>query len=233
MKGDMNWKKFLALFMAVAMVMASGIFVTTQSFKATDDEYYEADESEDMESVDADEEDYEEEEVEIDEEDSEDEEDFDEEEADEETADAEDEESEEVEEAEEAENAEELQTAEVKSVKVTFDLNGGEGNETPEEVDAEASEDGELNIDLPDLADYTDGNGATHIFEGWSTDAGATEGDDSISADGESVELYAIWSVELPEAEAQPAEEAQPEEKEQAAEEVKPEAGGKCRSCCC
>ncbi|MBR1633790.1 MAG: InlB B-repeat-containing protein [Lachnospiraceae bacterium] len=227
MKGDMNWKKFLALFMAVAMVMASGIFVTTQSFKATDDEYYEADESEDMESVDADEEDYEEEEVEIDEEDSEDEEDFDEEEADEETADAEDEESEEVEEveeAEEAENAEELQTAEVKSVKVTFDLNGGEGNETPEEVDAEASEDGELNIDLPDLADYTDGNGATHIFEGWSTDAGATEGDDSISADGESVELYAIWSVELPEAEVQPAEEAQPEEKEQAAEEVKPEA---------
>ena len=95
MKGDWNAKKFLALFMAVAMVMASGIFVTTQSFKATDDEYYEADESEDMESVDADEEDYEEEEVEIDEEDSEDEEDFDEEEADEETADAEDEESDE------------------------------------------------------------------------------------------------------------------------------------------
>ena len=52
MKGSWNWKKFLALFMAVAMVMASGVFVTTQSFQATDDESYGQEESTDMNSVD-------------------------------------------------------------------------------------------------------------------------------------------------------------------------------------
>ena len=217
MKGDWNWKKFLALFMAVTMVMASGVFVTTQSFKATDDEYYEADESEDMESVDADEEDYEEEEVEIGEEDFEDEEDLDEEDADEETADAEDGgESEDLEETEEAENAEELQTADVKSVKVRFDLNGGEGNETPDEQDAEVSGEGGLDIDLPDLEDYTDGNGATHIFLGWSTDASATEPEDNISADGDEVELYAIWEL----AEAEQPETAEQTDEQKAAEEA-------------
>ena len=41
MKDNWNIKKFLALFMAVAMVMASGIFVTTQSFKAGEDDEYE------------------------------------------------------------------------------------------------------------------------------------------------------------------------------------------------
>ena len=43
--------KFLALFMAVAMVMVSGIFVTTQSFKATDDESYEEETTEEIEDV--------------------------------------------------------------------------------------------------------------------------------------------------------------------------------------
>ena len=49
MKEKRDLKKFLALFMAVAMVMASGVFVTTQSFKATDDESYEDEVTEDFE----------------------------------------------------------------------------------------------------------------------------------------------------------------------------------------
>ena len=37
---NFGWKHFLALFMAVVMVMASGVFVTTQSFRATEDGSY-------------------------------------------------------------------------------------------------------------------------------------------------------------------------------------------------
>ena len=42
MKDDLNWKKFAALFMAIAMVFGSGIFVTTQSFKAGEDSDYDS-----------------------------------------------------------------------------------------------------------------------------------------------------------------------------------------------
>ncbi len=60
MKGSWNWKKFLALFMAIAMVMASGIFVTTQSFQATDDESFGQGQEDSTESVDVGEEESEE-----------------------------------------------------------------------------------------------------------------------------------------------------------------------------
>ena len=66
MKGSWNWKKFLALFMAIAMVMASGIFVTTQSFQATDDESYEQDDATDTADVVADEQEPSEETTELD-----------------------------------------------------------------------------------------------------------------------------------------------------------------------
>ena len=217
MKGDMNGKKFLALFMAVAMVLASGIFVTTQSFKATEDDYYGDEVAEDQSFETGDGEDYEEEEtVNLDEETGDEEAGLEEETGEEEIAEAGEEEA-----------------ADFQAVRVQFDLNGGEDNDTPADIETET--DGELDSSvLPQLADYVDGDGAAHTFLGWSTDAGAAEGEDVISVDNAEMKLFAIWSVEEPQEaveEAAPTEEAvaeEPQEEavEQAAEEQQPEQAG-------
>lgn len=217
MKGSWDKKKFLALFMAVAMVLASGIFVTTQSFKATDDDGYEQELAEQEVGDDADESD-----ADFDDEDS-DSEDFDEDEADEEIDIFDEEDAEDLDESEEADEEIEGETeaAETHAVKVKFDINGGEGT-APDDISVEAAEDGDIDADLPELDDYTDGNGAAHIFVGWSTQADATAEDDAIAADGEEVQLYAVWETEAADAQAEEAEpqdvataDAQPEEAEQ------------------
>ncbi|MBQ9631870.1 MAG: InlB B-repeat-containing protein, partial [Lachnospiraceae bacterium] len=241
MKEGWNWKKFMALFMAVAMVMASGIFVTTQSFKAGEDEEYESDVDEEYDEVeDFEEEDYEEEEVELD-----DEEDFDEESEDEESVDEDmdlDEESEDVEsedvedeldeegsdeeslsdedmsEEEAEEESEEEPSEEISveetveeegegaqeeageitgSVKITFNLNGVQG-EAPNEMTASRFADGDLDdVELPELDDWTDSEGKVYSFKGWSAEEDATEPDEELGTeDGEEeLELFAVWEV--------------------------------------
>ena len=183
MKGNWNGKKFLALFMAVAMVMASGIFVTTQSFKATDDEDYVAEETEDYTEV-ADE--VAEETTEVLEEETEEEEVIEEEEG--------LPEEEVVEEATEEEEA--------AQVAVVFDLNGGEGSQ-PDTETVDVYDDGGLALgNLPKLSDYTDAANVAHVFVGWSIDENAEGADENFYADGDEVRLYAVWETQEPEEEA-------------------------------
>ncbi len=190
---NFGWKHFLALFMAIVMVMASGVFVTTQSFKATEDGSYEEDLSE--ESIDA-------------EEGSED--------AD--SGEASDEGGEETgESSEEDESVEEAA-----SVNVIFDLNGGEGDE-PDAYAADVVDDGGVAVgELPQLSDYVDGDGYSHVFVGWSTREDASGPDDSFyyadSDENNELKLYAVWNVEEPAAE-EVAEEETAGEAEEAVEE--------------
>ena len=213
--------------MAVAMVMASGIFVTTQSFKANEESIYGDENGGGSEDTDAGESNEDETtEGEATEGDSL-EEASGEEPRDDEAGDEASEEVSGVEaDTEEGVSAGETETGteaseesesdaaeatagdivvqpETKAVKVVFEINGGEG-ETPDEMEAEVSEEGDIRTELPELADYTDGNGASHTFVGWSTEQDASEPQDDItvSPDDTEVSLYAVWKLAEPETEA-------------------------------
>ena len=224
MKDDLNWKKFAALFMAIAMVFGSGIFVTTQSFKAGEDSDYDS------------EVDYEEEEIALeDEEDALAEEEPEETEGEEAAEEAVSEETAEGTETAAAEaggvgageQAAAEQTAEEKgeitgSVKLTFNLNGAEGEEPPE-MTASRFANGELDeVTLPEPGDWTDANGTVHSFVGWNTEEGATEAEDTLTAEEgeEEVELF-VWEENAEATAALAAERAA--EEEAAAEEQKAE----------
>ena len=192
MKEKRDLKKFLALFMAVVMVMASGIFVTTQSFKATDDGSYEDGVEENYEEYNGDVEEGEY--------------------SEEGEGEAAEEGVAEEEAAEEEVADESSEEAEPSSVNVVFNLNGADGD-APQSYAAEVVDDGGVVVgELPVLTDYTDGDGYNHIFAGWSVDENASEPDREFYQDGDELKLFAVWNVQ------EPAEEEAVEE--EAAEEV-------------
>lgn len=134
MKGD--WKKYLAVFMAVAMLFGGGVFVTTQSFQATDDESYDQGDIEDVSELEFDDEDedYDEEEIDLDDEDEEfdDEEDFEDEEDFDDEADGED-----IDEEEEEDLGDEIDEEDAEDEE---DLDDAEAEEGDEELTEETAE---------------------------------------------------------------------------------------------